>query len=273
MKTKNILAIFTLAMGLAGAGPLSAQTNIAAETSSSGQTNLNIQTNSSTEISLGAETSPWSFDASLYGVAAGMSGDMTVKGIPVDLNVGFDTVLSHLKFGAMGTAKVGYDRWSLSVDVIYMDLGASQGPVTAEMQQSLVQPMLGFKLCNYFELTAGARYNNLNAVIQGNLPPFGRFYSSSGNVAWWDPVIGARGRVPLFRKFSFDYMGDVGGFGAGSALTWQAEPLLNWQFTKWGSIQAGYRWLYTDYSQGSGRSQFRYNVLTQGPQVGFTLHF
>jgi hypothetical protein len=34
-----------------------------------------------------------------------------------------------------------------------------------------------------------------------------------------------------------------------------------------------YRWLFTDYSQGSGTSQFRYNILTQGPQVGFTVHF
>ena len=41
----------------------------------------------------------------------------------------------------------------------------------------------------------------------------------------------------------------------------------------WGSVQAGYRWLFTDYSQGSGANQFRYNILTQGPQVGFTLHF
>ena len=71
------------------------------------------------------------------------------------------------------------------------------------------------------------------------------------------------------KKFSFDVMGDVGGFDVGSELTWQALPMLNWHFSKWGSIQAGYRWLFTDYSQGSGSSQFRYNILTQGPQVGF----
>ena len=43
--------------------------------------------------------------------------------------------------------------------------------------------------------------------------------------------------------------------------------------TKWGSLQAGYRWVYVDYETGSGTSRFRYDVLTQGPQLGFTLHF
>src|ERR1017187_8715409 len=81
------------------------------------------------------ETNHWSFDVSLYGVAAGMSGDVTVKGIPANVDVGFDKVLDNLKFGAMGTARVGYDRWSLSTDVIYMDLGASKGPVSVDVQQ------------------------------------------------------------------------------------------------------------------------------------------
>lgn len=30
------------------------------------------------------ENNNWTFDVSLYGVAAGMSGDLTVKGIPAD---------------------------------------------------------------------------------------------------------------------------------------------------------------------------------------------
>ena len=218
------------------------------------------------------ETNHWSFDVSLYGVAAGMSGDVTVKGIPANVDVGFDKVLDNLKFGAMGSARVGYDRWSLFTDVIYMDLGASKGPVSVDVQQWLVQPMLGYRLCPFFELTAGTRYNNLSATIQGT-GPLGNFRSTSGTMEWWDPVIGGRASVPLVKTLSFDVMGDVGGFDVASELTWQALPMLNWHFSKWGSIQVGYRWLFTDYSQGSGSRQFRYNILTQGPQIGFTLSF
>ncbi|MGO8926708.1 MAG: hypothetical protein ACLQU3_07460 [Limisphaerales bacterium] len=263
MKTKNILSTLTLTLGLVWAGPLRAQTN-----------QVNDQTKQLTDDTkqISAQTSPWTFDVSLYGVAAGMSGDITARGIPADLNVSFGQVLDNLKFGAMGTARVGYDRWSLSTDVIYMDLGVSKGTVSADMQQWLVQPMLGYRLCPYFEVTAGTRYNNLSATIQGT-GPLGNFRSTSGTVEWWDPVIGGRVSVPLFKTLSFDVMGDVGGFNVGSELTWQALPMLNWRFSKWGSIQAGYRWLFSDYSQGSGTSQFRYDILTQGPQIGFTLSF
>jgi hypothetical protein len=241
-RTQNLLAVFGLAFGLTGALPLSAQAN------------------------------SWTFDASLYGVAAGMSGDMTVKGIPADIDVEFDKIWDNLKFGAMGSVRAGYGRWSLSTDVIYMDLGASKGSVRADMQQWLVQPMLGYTISRYFEVTAGARYNNLSATIEGT-GPLGVFRSASGTVDWWDPVIGARISVPLVETLSLDVMGDVGGFGVGSDLTWQALPTLNWRFSKWASVQAGYRLLYSDYSQGSGNNQFGYDILTHGPQIGFTFHF
>jgi hypothetical protein len=66
---------------------------------------------------------------------------------------------------------------------------------------------------------------------------------------------------------------DVGGFGVGSDLTWQAFPYLDWSLAKSTSLQLGYRWLATDYEAGSGSSLFRYDVLVQGPQVGLTFHF
>jgi hypothetical protein len=38
-------------------------------------------------------------------------------------------------------------------------------------------------------------------------------------------------------------------------------------------LQAGYRFLSTDYETGSGVNRFRYDVRVHGPQLGFTLHF
>ena len=35
----------------------------------------------------------------------------------------------------------------------------------------------------------------------------------------------------------------------------------------------GYRWLYMDYETGSGASRFKYDMLNQGAQLGFTFHF
>jgi hypothetical protein len=41
---------------------------------------------------------------------------------------------------------------------------------------------------------------------------------------------------------------------------------------QWGSLQLGYRWLY-DYETGSGASRFKYDMLSQGMQLGVTFHF
>jgi hypothetical protein len=52
-----------------------------------------------------------------------------------------------------------------------------------------------------------------------------------------------------------------------------ALPLYAWQFAKWGSLQAGYRFFSIDYETGSGRDRFKYDVLYRGPQVEVTFRF
>jgi hypothetical protein len=218
------------------------------------------------------ETSKWTFDASLYGLAAGMSGNIGIGPVNADVNVGFDKILDNLEFGAMGELRVGYDRWGLTTDVIYMGLQGSKNGVTAEMDQWMVEPTLSYTVCKGFEALAGVRYNNLSGEIRGpGIFPTPRI--PTGTQDWWDPIIGANLSLPLGKGFSLNVRGDLGGFGAGSDFTWQAFPCFGWQFAKWGSLQAGYRWLYMDYETGSGASRFKYDVLTQGPQLGVTVSF
>lgn len=219
-----------------------------------------------------AESSPWTFDATLYGLAAGMSGDVGVGGIDADLDVGFDTILENLDFGAMGRVRVGYERWSLTTDVIYMGLSASKRGVEAEIDQWVVEPSVGYQVCRGFEVLAGVRYNNISGALTGpGVLPVPRV--ETGTQDWWDPIVGANVRLPFAKQFSFNLRGDVGGFGAGSDLTWQAFPSVSWQFSQSASVEAGYRWVSVDYETGSGRDRFKYDMLTQGPQIGFTYRF
>jgi hypothetical protein len=216
-----------------------------------------------------ATADQWTFDVSLYGLAAGMSGDVTVKGIPADVDFGFDDVWDNLDFAMMGKVRVGYERWALTTDVVYMDLGASRNGLNVALEQWVVEPSLSYTVTKGFEALAGARYNNLGASISGG--PLGR--NPSGRQDWWDPIVGTNLSLPLGKQFSVNVRGDIGGFGVGSDLTWQAFPYVDWRFTKWGSLQLGYRWLYMDYETGSGSSQFKYDMLNEGPQLGFTIHF
>jgi hypothetical protein len=201
-----------------------------------------------------------------------MSGDVTAKGVNADLDVPFESIWNNLDLGAMGKIRVGYDRWALTTDVIYMGLKGSKSGVSASLDQWVAEPTLSYRVIDEIEVLAGARYNNISGEIRGpGILPQPRI--ATGSQEWLDPIVGANLNVPLGHNFSLNARMDIGGFGVGSDLTWQAFPYIGWRFSKWGSLQAGYRWVYTDYETGSNSDLFRYDVMTQGPQIGFTIHF
>src|SRR5262245_41950970 len=157
------------------------------------------------------ETNSWRFDVSLNLFLAGMSGDVTAKGIPADVDASFSDIWDHLEAGAAGRFTVGYDRWSLSTEVSYLQLTADVPAARAELQQWLVEPSLNYKVCRNFTAFAGVRYNNINGDVTF-AGPLGKV--PTGTQDWWDPIIGAQLSLPLVRTLSFDGRFDVGGFGA-----------------------------------------------------------
>lgn len=224
-----------------------------------------------TNLAAAEETCPWRFDASLNLFLAGMSGDVAAKGIPAHVDATFSQILEHLEAGAAGRFTLGYERWFASTEFSYLKLSAPTSVADTELEQWLVEPSVGYDVCKYASVFAGARYNNIhgNVTFSG---PAGRV--ATGTQDWWDLIIGANLSVPLIKDtLSFDGRFDVGGFGAASDITWQAFPYFNWRFCKWGSAQIGYRWLGTDYETGSGANRFRYDVVLQGPQIGLSAHF
>jgi hypothetical protein len=222
------------------------------------------------------EPSKWTFEVTPYLLMPGIFGDIGIGPINRPVDVSFDKIWHNLEFTAMGTVSVGYDRWTLTTDVIYLGVGGTKDVgvgnrevVTGyDFQQWMVEPTLSYSVCKGFDVLAGARYNNIDVSINGPL-----LGDPSGTEAWWDPIIGAHLSLPLGKGFGVGVNGDIGGFGAGSDLTWQAYPYLGWQFAKWGSLQAGYRFLYMDYENGSGLNRFKYDVTYRGPQVGVTFRF
>jgi len=200
-----------------------------------------------------------------------MSGDVAVKGQTAHLDPSFSDIFDQLEAAAAGRVALGYDRWFLSTEFSYLKLGADANAADVELKQWLVEPTLGYQFCENFAAFAGVRYNSIEADIDLNGP----FDTSGGGTKdWWDPIVGAQVSLSLIRKkLSLEGRFDIGGFDVASELTWQAYPYLNWRFTKWGSAQLGYRWLGTDYQTGSGASEFRYDVVLQGPQIGITIHF
>jgi len=86
---------------------------------------------------------------------------------------------------------------------------------------------------------------------------------------WFDPYVGLRARYNFNDKFYFLAKTDIGGFGVGSRLTWQASGAFGWQINRRVFAEAGYRYLYTDY-KGNGLT---YDVATQGAEITFGIRF
>jgi hypothetical protein len=138
------------------------------------------------------------------------------------------------------------------------------------------------------DLLAGARYWYQQADVSFNVATTvdiadllvrgrNRAIAKSGSVDWTDPFIGARLRLAVAPGQEIFLRGDVGGFGVGSQLSWQAMAGYNFDFAIWNGVTfsglLGYRALYVDYEQGQGRRRYEFDMLQHGPVLGVTMRY
>jgi hypothetical protein len=228
------------------------------------------------------------------GWLAGISGDTGVKGVVDSVDVGFDQLLRHLTHVPIVlSADVRYQRWELFGDGQYMEVGASATlpgllftNANLHLKSGLAEGFLGYRLINCnkaaLSLFAGARYSyegvDLSIFDNGDarlpilrrLLGLGKKLDASGSIDWVDPVIGARGRVKIWKATSLYAEGDIGGFDAnsGSAFaihrqgrtlvktpissedwSYQVQGGLELQVSRWFWTQVGWRYLKYDFVQ------------------------
>ncbi len=217
----------------------------------------------------------WKFTVAPYLVGAAMDGTVGLKGHDVQLDVPFSQVLSSLNMGAMVHFDMKNDRWLVSSDLVYMDLeqsaDAAGGTVKAGMTQTMFEVAGGYRASKEFTIFAGARYVNLGSTLA--FSGAHADWSAELSKGWVDPLVGAQLNVALSDRWWFDLHGDIGGFGVGSKLAWQAYADVGFQASDTVSVYLGYRALDMDYETGSGATLFRYDVLSSGPEAGVAFRF
>lgn len=87
---------------------------------------------------------------------------------------------------------------------------------------------------------------------------------------WVDPFVGLRGRYNFNERLYATAKADIGGFGVGSELTWQAYGGLGWIINHRWSTEIGYRHMAIDYGSSSG---FQYDIDLSGVVVSASLRF
>lgn len=217
-------------------------------------------------------------------------------------------------FGVMGAFEMRKGPFAIMTDVVYMKAGASGnearmrsvhpqvgGTLAAtaalEFEMLIAETALAYEVfhsqgtvpgtATSIDLYAGGRFWWQRAeaslaltagLTVGDLAVSGgRAVADSGNVAWFDPLVGLRLRHHFTPETELVLRGDVGGFSVGSDLSWQVMGYMNWDFARtqhavWSGM-LGYRALYVDFQRGSGRNLYEYDMLTHGPIIGVTARF
>ena len=248
------------------------------------------------------------------GWLAGVSGNSGVKGVVADPDVSFDQLLTHLTHVPIVlSADIRYKRWEFFGDGQYMEVGSSATlpgllftNANLHLQTGLAEGFVGYRLINCdkaaLSLFAGARYNyqggdlsifnngDARLVILRRLLGIRNKLAFSDSTDWVDPVIGARGKVKIWRATSLYAEADVGGFDVNSGSAFEIhregrtivrEPLdssdwsyqlqggLEFQISRWFWAQAGWRYLKYDYNQGG----FTNKTALNGPFIQGGVNF
>jgi hypothetical protein len=237
------------------------------------------------------EANKWQFEITPYFLAAAMKGETGAGGITTDIDMSFEDVWDVMDIGLMGVFEARKGPWIFALDAVYFRLKdeetkswtGPQGIVTVEgaleatLVQQLYQGTVGYRVIDSktkLDLTGGVRYTivdndfDLTLSSSGDLFPGGQ-RSLSISESWADPVFGVRFIAPFSQKWSFFGYGDIGGFGIGSNITYQAIAGLRWQFSKVVSAKLAYRYLYQDYED----DDFIWDMSYFGPLLGIGFSF
>lgn len=246
-----------------------------------------------------SEQPGWAVQITPYMWAAGLKGDISPfrRGPTIGVEKSFSGVVDDLNFGGFVNVWARYDRYVVSGDMMYVSTTDSHGsgPLPAlqipglgtvpagatvdadvDTKQFMATLQGGYRVVDApqftFDVLAGVRFWHISndvTVTASHVLAGSRTASHGESFGWVDPVVGVRAFVPLPEKLSLQAQADIGGFGAGSDLTWSALATANYVVTDHFSVSAGYKALKVDFD----RNGHVFDTTMSGPVLGVTYRF
>jgi len=230
----------------------------------------------------------WQYEVTPYIWAAGLDGTIRIDNRPqagVGVQQSFSDVLERLDFGFMGAIEARNGRWAILFDGAYLrvkDEGSMSGRLgftslagRGTVTQQVYALSGAYRIADgpqTIDVIGGLRYNSVSwdVAIDASVPVIpvsGRQFEQSKS--WTDPFIGARVQLPLGDRWTLVGYGDIGGFGVGSDLSWQALIGANYAFTPTIIGKVGYRHISVNYD----KRDFTYDVASSGPYLGLGIRW
>lgn len=231
----------------------------------------------------------WTFSVAPYLWGAGLQGDVGVFGRePIDVDLSFGDIFKNLRFGGMAVFELSNGSVGIFGDIIYVKTEADESitrtisGVPATLAATVeTSSFTGTVMGEYrayatesasFDLMAGARIwnvdNDISVTLAAGGAPLAAFSGSDG-ATWVDPMIGAKARFDIDPSWYVTAWGMVGGFGAGSEVTWDVMGGVGYRWNEWLATVGGYRALGVDYDNDG----FVYDVIQHGPFLGAVMRF
>ncbi len=214
----------------------------------------------------------WRITITPYMMGAGMSGTSGVANQDITINASASDIFANLQFGAMGIFVARKGEWGMGGDFLWMSLGATndQPPANVDADQGSFAFFALRRLGPSAELTFGMRWNHLKTSL-GFKGPLQTSVDMTKN--WVDPSVGLNLRTQGQGRLHAGLYSEVGGFGLGSKFAWQIFPTVGVNVGEHAALEGGYRWLGINYESGEDLQRFKYDVVSQGPVLGFTFKF
>ncbi len=221
----------------------------------------------------------WKISLISYLWMVSIDGTSTVGTVTVPVKVDFSDLIDTLKFAFAAHFEASKGRWGGIVDFNFAAIGDNQvadipelGTLDYNFDLLYLDLLASYRFPydrHSFDILLGTRYRNLKLDLRlssGLNPGF--------DVGWWDPLVGVRYIAKVHpEKLDVIVKGFVGGFGAGSQFTGEFVGGITINLTPKITIPVVYRYLHTEYEEGSGMDFFRYDASEQGLLIGLGFKF
>ena len=223
-----------------------------------------------------AQAQDWTGQVTVYGWGAGVGGDFTpFTGAPtLSFDNSLSEVLEDLDAAFFATSFARRDDFVLVGDLTYSEVSRdglvppgipARGEVTLTSLTLAAGKRLDVVGDTTYDLLGGIRGWKVNGLVSVPMGGIDR----APEKTFVDPIVALRVNSPFAENWSVLSYVDLGGFGVGSELTWQAAVTANYQVTDNLYLSLGYRHLYLDYRDGGTK----FEGSMAGPLIGATWRF
>lgn len=230
----------------------------------------------------GDSAKKWHFLLEPYYLFASTKGAVGLGTSPgTDIDQSIDDIFDNLTASVFLYFEMHNKKWYITSDLMFMKQSwvvtktsdVSSG--TVDIRRQGWELALLHSLLPWLDGGLGVQFKSIkldaDLVENTSAGPTPKSYGLTQS--WADPVIIARAKFPLGKRWLITGRGDIGGFTAGSDLTWQLQGYAHFSLSRVMVVSAGYRALYVDYENGLDSDHFLYKVTTMGPVLGLGFRF